>query len=113
MLRDNVVHTLNQLKAFEGQVRGAFLIVTNAEELIFVSVLSRVIPDMLHQPGGDITPVVRDGFAIQQKQHSLQVRQLIPSPTPVEAKAPAVMRNQIVDDDLLAEAKGTVSFVIP
>lgn len=68
---------------------------------------------MLHQPGGDITPVVRDGFAIQQKQHSLQVRQLIPSPTPVKGKAPAVMRHQVVNDDLLPEDAGTVGFVIP
>ncbi|MNN76339.1 hypothetical protein D3C81_1927130 [compost metagenome] len=68
---------------------------------------------MLHQSGRDIPPVVRDGFAIQQKQHSLQVRQLITSPAPVQAESPPVIRHQIVDDDLLTKAAWAIGFVIP
>ncbi len=68
---------------------------------------------MLHQPGRDITTVVRDRFAIKQKQHPLQVCQLILPPAPVKTESPAVMRHQIVDDDLLTKTTRTVGFVIP
>ncbi len=65
MFSNDVVHMLNQPKAFESQMRGSLLKVTNAEELILVNVLSRIIMNMLHQQGGDITPVVGNRFAIK------------------------------------------------
>lgn len=113
VLRHDIIHLFCQFTTLKSDVRGSFLEVTYTEQIIFVDILRRVVPNMLHQPYSDITTVVRYRFTIQQKQHSFQVYQLISPPAPVQTKSPAVMRNLIVDDDFLTEVAGTVGFVIP
>jgi len=48
VLCDDVVHLLHQIQTFEYQMRGSFLKVTNAEEIIFVRLRTRMIANMLH-----------------------------------------------------------------
>ncbi|KHN49458.1 hypothetical protein OI69_17820 [Pectobacterium fontis] len=66
MFGNNVVHLIDQVGAFKSEMPGAFLKVTHAKILIFVFLLMGIIANMVHQSDGDITPIVRNRFAIQQ-----------------------------------------------
>ncbi|SWK87256.1 Uncharacterised protein [Klebsiella pneumoniae] len=56
---DNIVHPLDQIQALKSQVRRALLKVANAEELILINILIRVISNMRHQPSSYVATVVR------------------------------------------------------
>lgn len=73
MFGDNIVHLIDQVRTFKGEMLGAFLKVTHAKELILVFLLMGIITDMVHQPDGDIASIVGDRFTIQQIQHSLHI----------------------------------------
>ncbi|TCV07079.1 hypothetical protein EDC54_103338 [Samsonia erythrinae] len=113
MFGDNIVHLIDQVRTLKDEMPDAFLKVTNAEELILVFLLMRIITNMVHQPDGDIAPIVGNRFTIQQIEHTFQSGQLIASPAPVQAKAPTVVCHQITDDDFLTEVARVISFVIP
>lgn len=83
-------------------MRGAFLKVADGEVTVVVSILAWVITNMIHQVNGYITAIIRYRFAVEQIQHSFKIGKLIPLVSPRQAKTPAVMSHQIVDDDLLA-----------
>nr|POW24334.1 hypothetical protein PB20LOC_04039 [Pectobacterium parmentieri] len=71
MFGDNIVHLIDQVRTFKGEMPGAFLKVTHAKILILVFLLMGMIADMVHQSDGDIASVIGDLFAIQQIQHTL------------------------------------------
>lgn len=48
MFGNNVVHLIDQVRAFKDKMSSAFLKVTNAEELILVFLLMRIITDNDH-----------------------------------------------------------------
>lgn len=108
MFSNDIIHSLNQLWPLECDMRASLLKVTNAEEITFVRLSARMIADMFHQPGRDITAIIRDGFTIQQEEHPLQICQLITTPAPVQAKTSAIVGNQVVNDNLFTKTAWAV-----
>lgn len=62
MFGDTVIHLIDQVRTFKGEMPGSFLKVTHAKELILVFLLMGIITDMVHQPDGDIASVVWIGL---------------------------------------------------
>ncbi|CAI0719303.1 Uncharacterised protein [Serratia marcescens] len=48
MFSNDIIHSLNQLWSLECDMHASFLKVTNAEEIIFVRLHTRMIANMFH-----------------------------------------------------------------
>ena len=73
MFCHDIIHPLHQIKAFKRDMSAAFLKITNAKEIILEDLLMWIIANKIHEPNGDIVPIIRDGFTIQQIQHTFQI----------------------------------------
>ncbi|SQH91522.1 Uncharacterised protein [Salmonella enterica subsp. salamae] len=104
---------MSEIHTLKRDMPAAFLKVADSKQIILKHLLMRIIANKIHKSDRDIMPVVRNGFTIQQVEHSFQIGELVASPAPVQAVAPSVMLHQIVDDNLLAETARVVGFVVP
>ena len=69
---NDVVHPLNQIRTLKDNVSRPLLEVANLHELILKNG-GVLLADMRVKPDSKIVAILRDGFAIQQIQHAIQI----------------------------------------
>lgn len=64
VLRHDIIHLFCQVDPFKSDVRCSLPEVTDTEEIIFVNILRRFVPNMIHQSSSNIATVVGYRFTI-------------------------------------------------
>lgn len=106
VLRENQVHSVDQISAFERQVAVAVLEPAQVE----IAVLGLCLPLMLclRNERRHAMPMIRLRLAIEHAEHSHQIVQFV-----CHVVVGAALREEIPDDDALAELERLVRFVVP